>query len=1510
MACSQTTEQKDLRFNGDDMHDLVSKRQIHALDPAVWHVKPKSLLAYYARPTCWAENNLEDHVQYACNLNDAQDPVKTDNCLDEKSVAIDYEEENTGGVQDEDDIILVNYHLDEIDTPDERQLPNDDTLGCLFVSTDNMDTPVTDNTDWPIYLFQILLPYVVAIGTLGSLAPKYRAHSAASAVLTINAGRRGAALTRMWISAVILAMSTTTTACTLRSDYDAASPPIGVTAFADCTGEGEWSFLATSDWIAPTSTLRSEIPLEVMARPASHEGFESQFNCFRTPGTTGHFPGLCDQQLVHPEPGPAAGEVAIHPGHSSEVNHLLDVRWTNTGENAAHIRVVWTFRKLSCTTTVNFAVFVDGAAQNVEFRDTPFNDQSPVELSFEGVVSLGGSVDWMFSNAGNWACDNSALSIQLLLSQRSDCSTGQYADVCDAKCSLPQNTTGYDFENVLSLGLGVASDWGTGVTGLGLPNFPSDLAELGAISCVAPYGGTAQITCPLPVTTQVTTDATRMSQPADDISWAHGWWGCANGVDGRIYGMPHLADAVLIIDPVAGTTDTTSMAGLGSGGHKWWDGALAPNGKIYGFPRHSTSILIVDTVAQTTDTTSLSGIDGGDKWNDGVLAPNGKLYGIPERHGAVIVVDPVATTWDITSLRHGGAGSRSHKLWWGGVLGTDGKIYGIPTNAHSVLIVDPAASSTDVTSMSVGSGTDKWWTGCIGPNNKIYGIPITKTSVLIIDTATGAIDTSSIPVGSGSFRWSGAVLASDLTVYSFPWNGGSVLAIDTIAGTSSTLDVGIDGSDKWPAGALGVDGKVYAAPFRATGPSAAVLIVEPVQAGTFVLSGCEWSGCPAGQYDHDSNVSTPCQLCRVGTYTPAGQLSCVSCISGTADTDSDPSTACAQCEPGFFSPVQATSCTSCETGYVDHDADPATPCIEEVLISVTFNFFNNVDVVWRISELELWCGGTNLLAGMNATMIESSVPLEVPEDSMQWGCRRASPSWCSHGSNGGAQLIMDYDCDGDGFSDIVCTDARALQSYSHIIYSSGAGCGSFPCDSCRDGGRAWGSAEAADAACPSLDAHLGRSSYTEIRSVPPGSNLLLHPEQETSIAGTPMPTLLPPPPPIDCLNGICPDNLYRWTDGDLKWCSPWLDYTPATSGSSLVFPGVDVTYSSSDYIESAVVVQSDGNHSQNWSVTIDGVEFFPGGWDTEVDAPGSCYVVGKSTAHIGWEIGRSCPGGHYDHDDNASTTCVALPSSAVQTWGQNTYGQLALGSSADQNTPQNVPLLGADTRRIVCGGAYCFGLKASGGWVSWGGNTYGQLALGSSADQNTPQNVPLLGADTRRIVCGGPHCFGSKASGGWVSWGGNTYGQLALGSNADQNTPQNVPLLGADTRRIVCGGAYCFGLKASGGWVSWGRNHRGQLALGSITDNVNSPQHTPLLTMLGSDMVRIVCAHERGYCFGYKAGGGWRAWGHNNYGQLALGVETGIMSEPRDVPLLHEETKQVACANTACFGLRGYLEWS
>jgi len=76
-------------------------------------------------------------------------------------------------------------------------------------------------------------------------------------------------------------------------------------------------------------------------------------------------------------------------------------------------------------------------------------------------------------------------------------------------------------------------------------------------------------------------------------------------------------------------------------------GVLAPNGKIYGIPHTSDSVLIIDPETNTSDTTTITGLTG--RWAGGVLAPNGKIYGIPYGFGSVLIIDPETNTIDNTS---------------------------------------------------------------------------------------------------------------------------------------------------------------------------------------------------------------------------------------------------------------------------------------------------------------------------------------------------------------------------------------------------------------------------------------------------------------------------------------------------------------------------------------------------------------------------------------------------------------------------------------------------------------------------------------------------------------------------------------------------------------------------------------------------------------------------------------------------------------------------------------------
>ena len=99
-----------------------------------------------------------------------------------------------------------------------------------------------------------------------------------------------------------------------------------------------------------------------------------------------------------------------------------------------------------------------------------------------------------------------------------------------------------------------------------------------------------------------------------------------------------LASAGFGYHPIWHRADTTTIAGLSADTNKWFGGVLGPDGKIYGIPFNSTSVLIIDPVAKTADTTTIAGLTGTYKWFGGVLGPDGKIYGIPCNSTSVLII--------------------------------------------------------------------------------------------------------------------------------------------------------------------------------------------------------------------------------------------------------------------------------------------------------------------------------------------------------------------------------------------------------------------------------------------------------------------------------------------------------------------------------------------------------------------------------------------------------------------------------------------------------------------------------------------------------------------------------------------------------------------------------------------------------------------------------------------------------------------------------------------------------
>ena len=78
--------------------------------------------------------------------------------------------------------------------------------------------------------------------------------------------------------------------------------------------------------------------------------------------------------------------------------------------------------------------------------------------------------------------------------------------------------------------------------------------------------------------------------------------------------------------------------------------------------------------------------------------------------------------------------------------------------------------------------------------------------------------------------------------------------------------------------------------------------------------------------------------------------------------------------------------------------------------------------------------------------------------------------------------------------------------------------------------------------------------------------------------------------------------------------------------------------------------------------------------------------------------------------------------------GRNYNGELGIGSNIDHASPQSVYLgVGRTAVSVSIGGSTCAVLD-DGLLKCWGGNSWGQLGIGTQTSQNTPQVVSLGGS--------------------------------------------------------------------------------------------------------------------------------------------------------------------------------------
>eukprot|EP00057_Strongylocentrotus_purpuratus_P007783 XP_011662257.1 PREDICTED: probable E3 ubiquitin-protein ligase HERC4 [Strongylocentrotus purpuratus] len=237
-------------------------------------------------------------------------------------------------------------------------------------------------------------------------------------------------------------------------------------------------------------------------------------------------------------------------------------------------------------------------------------------------------------------------------------------------------------------------------------------------------------------------------------------------------------------------------------------------------------------------------------------------------------------------------------------------------------------------------------------------------------------------------------------------------------------------------------------------------------------------------------------------------------------------------------------------------------------------------------------------------------------------------------------------------------------------------------------------------------------------------------------------------------------------------------------------------------------------------------------------------------------------------------------------WGRNDRGQCGLATGDIENKPRPrilKHLASYQFVKVCCGSLHSMALTRDGRLFSWGDNTYGQLGIGTLVTNYTDRPTELTslrGVPLVRVACGGFHSFALTISGSVFGWGKNDVGQLGLGNKENKSYPTLLRNMRSQmVKHIACGQDHTAMLTADGGVFLFGQGSEGQLGHGSNYNEVNPRK---VIDLMGSDITQVTCGkHHTLVLEGSK--GRLYAFGQGIHGQLGQD-EARSCSNPQRVP--------------------------
>ena len=266
----------------------------------------------------------------------------------------------------------------------------------------------------------------------------------------------------------------------------------------------------------------------------------------------------------------------------------------------------------------------------------------------------------------------------------------------------------------------------------------------------------------------------------------------------------------------------------------------------------------------------------------------------------------------------------------------------------------------------------------------------------------------------------------------------------------------------------------------------------------------------------------------------------------------------------------------------------------------------------------------------------------------------------------------------------------------------------------------------------------------------------------------------------------------------------------------------------------------------------------------------------------GWFIGQVAYDFSRPVDKDLTLTAHWTPAGRNSRWSINPDKGSQLGRETTTITP---PATRSGIRfSQVSGGGYVYAdltgyslaVGSDGNAYAWGNNKFGQLGIGTTAQQNTPVPVPKPAGTPMdftyvQAYAGGYHSLAIGSDGYVYAWGLNDHGQLGNNTKSNSSTPVRVHGSGNTGEGLkaiqVAAGAWSsMALGADGTVYTWGSMDKGS------DSGFSSPQTVPMAVKNPSDASGVLHAVQisTSWAFDMAIGqdGYVYTWGYNVEGQL------------------------------------------